>query len=165
MLVRLPARTRRDRAGTRRAQLIAIAVIGASAGACSTESPLVCLSYASASISVVVTDSASGVMDAAGATMVQRASDYVDSLVVPAGAPHPFPLAVSSAFERAGVYDVTITHPDFEVWERRGVHVRQGRCHVRQVVLEARMVRRAPAGSASARPQLRHALERHEVIE
>lgn len=130
-----------------------------------TASPLVCLSDACASISVVVTASASGVMDAAGATMVQRASDSVDSLVVPAGAPHPCPLAVSSAIDRAGVHDMTLTHPAFEVRELRGVHVRQARGHVRQVALKARMLRRAAAGVASARPQRRHTLERHGIIE
>ncbi len=47
------------------------------------------------------------------------------------------------AFERAGTYSVTVTHPCYETWSRDGVVVEQGTCNVHQVELDVVLQRRA----------------------
>jgi hypothetical protein len=102
-------------------------------GACTTE--------ARASVSVLVRDDLTGAYIASGATLVLHDGSFADSTSFPAGAPayDPLALATDNSFERAGVYDVTVRRAGYFDWELQNVTVTQGRCHVRSVVLTARL--------------------------
>jgi hypothetical protein len=88
-----------------------------------------------------VRDDVTGAYIASGASVVLRDGLFTDSVAFPAGVPAYDPLSLSppNSFERAGVYIVTVRRAGYVEWERQDVTVTQGRCHVRTVVLTARL--------------------------
>jgi len=91
-------------------------------------------------ISVTVVDSLSGAPLAPGSTVRARDGAYADSLVVPADTNStPFPIGL--ALERAGVYQVSVSHPGYRDWSAVNVRTSKAGCHVRTAVLIARLVR------------------------
>lgn len=50
-------------------------------------------------------------------------------------------LELVGALERAGTYTVTIDKPGYQQWKQERVRVRDGRCHVQTVTLQANLVR------------------------
>jgi hypothetical protein len=66
-----------------------------------------------------------------------RDGSYVDSVRFTGRTitDHPF------ATERPGVYDVAVGATGYRTWERRGVRVRDGGCHVKSVSLSAKLQR------------------------
>ena len=71
-----------------------------------------------------------------------RARDgaYADSLVLPADTSStPFPIGL--ALERAGVYQVSVSHPGYRDWSAVNVRASKDGCHVRTAVLVAHLVR------------------------
>jgi hypothetical protein len=63
--------------------------------------------------------------------LIVRDGDFVDSTSLARGA----------AYERAGVYDVTVRAPGYREWTRRGVRVREGLCDLKRARLKARLSR------------------------
>ena len=109
-----------------------------------SEAPLSvnCLDYMAPSIVVIVRDAETSAPVAAGATLVQKGEGYADSVsiavdLLSSGDPA---LAVISAYERPGTYDVSVRRSGYATWERASVHVEPGVCHVQTVELEARLV-------------------------
>lgn len=89
-------------------------------------------------ISVHVTDSVTGAPAAGGAKLVVRDGTYADSMVVSEN-PAYVQDWMAGAGERAGTYTVTITKPGYRPWSRAGVVVTRDECHVKGVLLEAKL--------------------------
>jgi hypothetical protein len=91
-------------------------------------------------IRIDVVDSITGVTIGSGATVRVRDGSFTYSLVVPtdptSGAPGP----ISLGFERAGVYQISVSHPEYRDWSASDVRVTRDRCHVRTAILVARLV-------------------------
>ena len=66
---------------------------------------------------------------------------YIDTLQVSSISGEGEVLSRSGADERAGTYTVLAEVDGYVPWVKTGVRVRDAECHVRQVVLEARMRR------------------------
>ena len=99
-----------------------------------------CTTIAIPAISVTVVDSVSGAPLAHGSTVRARDGAYADSLVVPADTSStPFPIGL--ALERAGVYQVSVSHPGYRDWSAANVRASKDGCHVRTAVLVAHLVR------------------------
>lgn len=45
------------------------------------------------------------------------------------------------AYERAGRYDITISKPGYQTWQRTNIRVSEDECHVRTVRLDALLER------------------------
>jgi hypothetical protein len=70
-----------------------------------------------------------------------RDGSYVDSVLFSTiGRTEPI-TSLPFATEREGVYDVLIGASGYRTWERRGVRVRDGGCHVKPVSLTAKLQR------------------------
>ena len=110
------------------------------AGCGVTETETVCTLEARAGVNVVVTDSATGAPIASGFTMVVQDGAYRDSTTVPPGAPIGANSA-GSAWEREGVYSVSVSADGYKMWNKAGVRVEGGKCHVKAVSLAARLQR------------------------
>jgi hypothetical protein len=106
-----------------------------------TTSP-VCATVASPSITVLAVDSISDDTLWTGTKLVQTAADYADSVTAPAGPPPVgFPrLVVSSAYERPGLYAVTVRRAGYIDWVRENVQVNTAECGLYTVDLTARLV-------------------------
>lgn len=89
-------------------------------------------------ILVTITDSASGEPRAAEAVAVARARAFVDTLD-PAVSIGDVLISRQGAYERKGIYEVSVRAPGYRDWVRSGVIVRPGECHVQGVALEARL--------------------------
>ena len=111
---------------------------------CGILDPTVCTTEAVPAIRVVVLDSISGepvrgpvrIVALDGAMSFEL--DSQDVVVPPPEDPDtvvfgPFYLAS----ERPGTYDVTVEAPGYGPWQRAGVRVRAGECHVRTAELTA----------------------------
>ncbi len=89
-----------------------------------------------AGIVVEIRDAATDAPLAATARGAVRDGAYVDSLK-PAGIEN-FTLARrAAAYERPGTYEVEVVHPGYATWQRIGVVVRPGGCHVQTAMLRA----------------------------
>ena len=90
---------------------------------------------------VRISDSKTGAPLADSALAIVREKEYADTL-------DPFeytsegPLGSrQGAGERAGTYDVIVTRPGYAQWQTHGVRVARDECHVKTVLLEARLKR------------------------
>jgi hypothetical protein len=100
----------------------------------------VCTDEARSSFLVTVVDSATGANLAPAATVRVTEGSFSDTLwASPPGTARP---AYSGIFERPGVYEVTVSHPDYLLWRRSDVRVSNGRCHVELEVFTARLRKR-----------------------
>jgi hypothetical protein len=116
-------------AGVLAASLLGCDVFTALGTACTTE--------ARPGILVEVRDSTSGEPATAGATLLAVSGAYRDSISYPANAPDNL-VTMALAYERAGVYAVTVTRPGYSPW-RAPAWVREGSCHVKTMRLFARL--------------------------
>lgn len=96
----------------------------------------VCTLNIAPGITVTITDSVSGEPRAAEAVAVARERAYVDTLD-PAVSIGDVLISRQGAYERKGIYEVTVRAPGYRDWVRSGVFVRPGDCHVQQVELQA----------------------------
>lgn len=103
----------------------------------------VCTAHMEPGIVVTITDSASGEPRAAEAVAVAREQAFVDTLG-PAVSEGGVLISRQGAFERKGIYEVTVRAPGYRDWVRSGVLVRPGDCHVQQVELQAPLQTVAP---------------------
>ena len=102
---------------------------------------IACTEEARASVMVTVLDSLSGTGLAPGTTVVLQDGEYRDSSVSGSGYPLPGDSIVYSTttFERAGTYTVRVRRPGYALWERQGVQVTMGECHVVTALVRARL--------------------------
>ena len=106
--------------------------------ACSGPSETVCTLEARAGVNVTVTDSVSGAPVASTVTVIVQDGQYRDSTTVPAGSPQGTN-SVGAAWEREGVYAVTVRADGYSTWAKSGVRVESGECHVKAVSLSAKL--------------------------
>ncbi len=101
-----------------------------------TGGDVACTDEARPGLAVTVRDSATGAaVPPAGTTVVAREGAYADTArygtAALAGA------VFSLAYERAGTYAVRVERAGYRAWERTGVRVAAGACHVRTAGLTA----------------------------
>ena len=111
-------------------------MVAAALGACAENPPLACTEEARPGLSITVRDSLTGAAVANGVEVVAREGAWADTAqgsLLGSG-------VYSLVYERAGVYDVTVSHPSYQVWVRAAVRVTEDECHVRTVLLVARLV-------------------------
>lgn len=108
--------------------------------ACGGPSETVCTLEARAGVNVTVTDSVSGTPVASAITVIVQDGAYRDSTTVPAGSPQGSN-SVGSAWEREGVYSVTVHADGYSIWTRSGVRVESGECHVKASSVSAKLQR------------------------
>ena len=95
-----------------------------------------CTTHLEPGITVTITDSLSGEPRAADAVALARDGAFVDTLG-PAVSQGGVLISRHGAWERRGIYEVTVRAGGYRDWVRSGVIVRPGDCHVRQVELHA----------------------------
>jgi hypothetical protein len=94
-----------------------------------------CSADARPAVSVDVRDSITGAPAGRGARIVARDGDFADTARYPSEYEGPYGLAR----ERAGTYTVTVEQAGYRPWSRGGVRVTRDECHVRTVLLPARL--------------------------
>jgi hypothetical protein len=104
--------------------------------------PVFCAAVVEPALTVKVIDDLTGENISAGATLIARDGDFVDSVTVPVDEPvlDARGVSMSGTAERPGTYDVTVRRAGFADWQRDGVQVADGRCNVLTVELTARLV-------------------------
>jgi hypothetical protein len=105
-------------------------------GACAENPPLACTEEARPGLSITVRDSVTGAAVASGVEVVAREGEYADTArgsLLGSG-------VYALVYERAGSYDVTVSHPAYQLWVRAAVRVTADECHVRTVSLLARLI-------------------------
>jgi hypothetical protein len=102
---------------------------------CADNNLLACTEEARPGLSVTVRDSVTGGVVTQNVRVVARDGAHADTATwsVPGSGVH------SLAYERAGIYEVTVEHPSYLVWRRSGVEVIADQCHVQTVSLVARL--------------------------
>lgn len=110
---------------------------------CDITEPYTCTASVEPGIVVEIVDGDTGEPIAASARGVVRDGVFQDSLA-PAGFTYEgVMVSRQAAHEREGTYAVFVSHPDYELWAREGVRVREGKCHVETVELRAELDRRS----------------------
>jgi hypothetical protein len=110
-------------------------MVAVALGACAENPPVACTEEARPGLSITVRDSVTGVSVANGAEVIAREGAYADTAqgsLLGSG-------VYSLVYERAGVYDVTVSHPSYQPWARSAVRVTEDECHVQTVSLLARL--------------------------
>jgi hypothetical protein len=92
-------------------------------------------------IDVEVRDSATGAPIAGQASAVSRWKDIVDTLRPARADSSGTTLSLAGIPDRPGLYALTIEAPGYQTWEKRGIRVRRGKCHVEMVKLVAQLQR------------------------
>jgi hypothetical protein len=102
--------------------------------------PIVCTDHVQPGIVVTIVDSVTGDPRAAQSSGVAQEGSFTDSLR-PLGFDGQPPVMVSrhAADERAGIYRVTVHAPGYRDWERSGLRVSSGDCHVQTRAVIARL--------------------------
>lgn len=104
---------------------------------CDITAPYACTASVEPGIVVEIVDGETGEPIAASARGIVTEGVFQDSLA-PSGFTHEgVMVSRSAAHERDGTYAVFVSHPDYELWAREGVRVREGKCHVETVTLRA----------------------------
>jgi hypothetical protein len=106
---------------------------------CNLFEPGICLTYAQAAVVVSVEDSVTADAVLADSVMARvTEGTYADSVWVSS---EEALAGISLAFERAGIYELTVVADGYEEWRDDELRVRAGECHVRQVEVTARLER------------------------
>jgi hypothetical protein len=114
--------------------LAATACATASLG-CTTQP--ICTLSVDPGVVVTIRDAADGKPLASTARGVVRDGAFSDSLRPYGGLGDGTLVSRAAADERPGVYTVTVVHQGYAPWERSGVRVRPGECHVQAASLTA----------------------------
>lgn len=116
---------------TRRPAILALVIV---ALACNNTQAPMCTLEARAGINVSVIDAATGAA-VPNATGTVRDGAYTESL-------QSFqPGSLFGAFEREGIYDVTVSAPGYAAWQTEDIVVEADECHVIPVQIIARLSR------------------------
>jgi hypothetical protein len=100
-----------------------------------------CTTIAVPAISVTVVDSVTHAGLSVGTTVRAREGTYSDSVTI-SGIPGDADiLGIGLAFEHAGIFRVTVTHPGYIAWTVDNVRVTKDGCHVQTAKLTAELVR------------------------
>jgi hypothetical protein len=94
-----------------------------------------------AAVSVTIVDSIGGGSLTNGATVRVQDGAYADSITVPIDTSSNFAPTIALAWERPGVYQVTVRHAGYRDWNASNVRVTKDECHVHTAVLTARLIR------------------------
>ncbi|MEO5817254.1 MAG: hypothetical protein ABIT20_18450 [Gemmatimonadaceae bacterium] len=94
-----------------------------------------CTKEARAGITVDVRDSVSNALVGRGSRIIAREGAVADTSTDTQISDGPFSLV----FERAGTYTVAVTQTGYQPWNRAGVQVTNGTCHVNAVAVTARL--------------------------
>ena len=116
-------------------KVLATSVFAATSLGCSTQS--ICTLSVDPGIVVTIRDATNGKSLAGTARGVVRDGEFSDSLRPYGGLGDGTLVSRAAADERPGVYTVTVEHPGYAPWERVGVRVRPGECHVQAAELMA----------------------------
>ena len=102
----------------------------------------VCTDQRVPAISLAVVDSITGANRLSGATVSARSGSFVDSQVFRDDTTlvRPGPPDASLAWERRGIYVVSVSHAGYRDWTAPQVRVSGGACHPSTVHLLARLV-------------------------
>ena len=119
-----------------RLELCLLLAVPMATGACGIFDAQTCTLSIGPGIRVTITDSVSGEPRAAEAVAVAREEAFVDTLG-PAESQGGVLISRQGAWERKGIYQVTVRAPGYRDWVRSGVIVRPGDCHVQRTELEA----------------------------
>jgi len=112
-----------------------VLLVGVIAAGCESA---VCTLEARSAFGITVTDSITGANLAPTATVRVTEGSFSDTLVA-FPAPPASNAIYSGLYERAGVYEVTVTHPAYLTWRRTNVRVSDGICHVEPQVFTVRL--------------------------
>ena len=93
-----------------------------------------CTGLSLPAINVVALDSVTGVAVAREVAAVARENAYVDTLRAFSDS------MLSGVYDRAGRYQVEVSHLGYAVWRVSGVRVTRDECHVHPVIITARLV-------------------------
>ncbi|MFQ5538295.1 MAG: carboxypeptidase-like regulatory domain-containing protein [Gemmatimonadota bacterium] len=115
-------------------------LLTAAAAACGSDGqePIFCTQEYRAGINVEIRDAATLLPAAEGAVLTVKDGDYQEVETSTFDG-----LTMSAAWERAGVYDVTVTKTGYRPWFKSGVEVTADECHVQSVQLQALLERDA----------------------
>jgi len=113
-------------------KLVPTFIVLGTAASCG-DAPTGCTTIGEFAIYVDVYDKLDGTPAAFGALLIARDGEYADSTagVFPGG------VRIGVAEERPGTYTITVRKAGYGDWQRNGVAVVQGRCHVESQVLRA----------------------------
>ena len=104
-------------------------------GACQLPGTVACTADARAAISVDVRDSVTNAAVGRGSSIIARDGPYADTVDITTLFDGPYGLA----YERPGMYTVTVEQQGYRTWSRSGVRVTKDECHVRGVSITARL--------------------------
>lgn len=116
-------------------EILATGVCAVAGLGCTTQP--ICTLSVDPGIVVTIRDATDGNPLAATARGVVRDGTFSDSLRPYGGLGDGTLTSRAAADERTGVYSVTVEHPGYAPWERVGVRVRPGECHVQAAELTA----------------------------
>jgi hypothetical protein len=120
----------------------ALILVAAAMRHCITDGSVVCTAVFKFGINITVVDSTTG-SPPSEATLLARSVTFTDSVGPRAPfqsvANGPLVLILSTAGERTGVYAVTVRSPGYRDWTRTGIRVTADECHVKPVILTARL--------------------------
>ena len=102
---------------------------------CDAVEPLACTDQFVYGLAVEVVDATNGVGLAASATLTLRDGDFLQTSTESFDG-----LTLLGAGERAGTYEVTVSHPGYADWMRSSIEVTADECHVIPVTLRAELV-------------------------
>jgi hypothetical protein len=118
-------------------QLLTVGLGASCLSSCSQDEPFACTANVAPGVVVEIRDGFDGTPLAATARGAVREGTYVDSLRAYGGLGNGTLVSRAAAPERPGVYSVTVEHAGYLAWQRDGVRVRAGQCHVETVQLVA----------------------------
>jgi hypothetical protein len=116
-----------------------VLAMGLAVAACTTPTAQVCTESVEPGIVVRIVDSVTGEPKASMVKGEATAPGYADSLRAYESLGTGQLLSLAGAFERAGVYAVTIRGSGYRDWQADQIRVAPGGCHVKTVTLTARL--------------------------
>lgn len=126
---------------TRTIIVVAVAVVVAGCGSI-TGLFSDCTTNLVPAVSVTVIDSITSVGVEHGATARARDGSFVDSMVVTSDTTGSagFSLPIPLAYERVGVYQVSVSRAGYRDWSASNIRVTKSGCHVSTAKLVARLI-------------------------
>lgn len=121
--------------------LLAAGALACCAGG--STAPLVCTAGIAYGIRAVVRDSVTDRAIGSGSTAVAVGIGVRDSVSAPANMPALDNTIFTLVPEKAGTYELNITHAGYARWQRSGIVVTKDACHVIPVDITARLVQRS----------------------